>query len=196
MLVVVHEPPRGTSPQLSPTQVAGAVHCTGVVTVGLQTFVQAFPSQRPGAQLTFAGVTQVPLPLHVEGGTYVDIPAQDAARHVVFTGCCAQRPPEHWPVLPQVLAAWTGQRLSAPDCTGEQVPRVAGRSQVWQAAVQALLQQNPCAQNPLEHSSATPQGCPRPFFPQDPAPVCPQTFGSTHWAFVLHDVKHWSTLQR
>lgn len=67
MLVVVHEPPRGTSPQLSPTQVAGAVHW--FMPMGLQTFVQAFVSHRPGAQLTFAGVTQVPLPLHVEGGT-------------------------------------------------------------------------------------------------------------------------------
>lgn len=86
--------------------------------------------------------------------------------------------------------------MSGPDCTGEQVPRVAGRSHVWQAAVQALLQQNPCAQKPLEHSSAAPHGCPSPFFPQDPAPVCPHTLGSTHWAFVLHDVKHWSTLQR
>ena len=162
-------PPRGTSPQLLPTQVAGAVHWFAID--GSQLLTQAAPSHRPGAQFMLVGVTHVPLPLQVEAGTSVDVPMQLAALQFVPDGWTAHRPPAHWPVVPHVVAVWTGHRLSAPDCTGEQVPRVAARLQDWQAPVQALLQQTPCAQKLLPHSSAAAHGWPSPFLPHEPAAV-------------------------
>jgi hypothetical protein len=50
--------------------VAGAVHWALVVQVLLH--VRVVVSQRPGAQLVFPGVVQVPEPLHVDGGTRVE----------------------------------------------------------------------------------------------------------------------------
>jgi hypothetical protein len=72
----------GKSPHDPFTHVAGAVHCESVVHVLLQ--VKLPVSQRPGAQLTTPGVTQVPLPLHMDGGVRVDAEGHRGAMHWVF----------------------------------------------------------------------------------------------------------------
>ncbi len=62
-------------------QVAGAVHWALVVHVLLQ--FRVVVSQRPGAQLAMPGVTQVPVPLHAEGGVRVEAVGQLGAAHCV-----------------------------------------------------------------------------------------------------------------
>ena len=89
-MVALQGPPVACSPQDPATQVAGAVHCALVVQVLLQ--VKVVASQRPGTQLVTAGVTQVPVPLHSDGGVRVDTVAQAGARHWVLV---LQR--AHWP---------------------------------------------------------------------------------------------------
>jgi hypothetical protein len=103
MAVAVQAPPTPTSPHDPLTQVAGAVHCALVVQVLLHVSVVA--SQRPGAQLVFAGVVHVPLPLHVDGGTRVEAFMQLGARHWVPEAQRAHCPAAHWPVVPQVDCA-------------------------------------------------------------------------------------------
>ena len=75
----MHDPPFGSSPHEVPTQVAGAVHI--VLVVQLLTQVRVALSQRPGAQFAVAGVGQLPLPSHVEGGRRVEAVRQAAAKH-------------------------------------------------------------------------------------------------------------------
>lgn len=72
-------PPAGSSPHELPTQDAGAVHIVLVVQVLLQLSVVA--SHRPGAQLVTGGVTQVPVPLQVDGGVRVDAVGQAGGAH-------------------------------------------------------------------------------------------------------------------
>ncbi|MES1206402.1 MAG: hypothetical protein ABUS79_10735 [Pseudomonadota bacterium] len=75
-------------------------------------------------------------------------------------------------------------------------PKEPARLQARQAAVQALLQQTPCEQKLLEHSEAAEQVAPLALRPQLlMAPFMPQIFGGTHWALVVHEVKHRLALQ-
>jgi len=90
---MVQEPPFGSRPHEVPTQVAGAVHIALVVQLFTQ--VRVAESQRPGAQFAVAGVGQLPLPSHVEGGRRVEAVRHAAARHCVPAGYRAQAPPAH-----------------------------------------------------------------------------------------------------
>lgn len=178
------------------TQLAGAVHWALVVQVLLQ--FRVVVSQRPGAQLVTAGVTQVPVPLHVEGAVLVEAVGQLGAAHWVPAGWRAHWPAAHWPVVPQVDAACTAHRLcgSGPVFTLLQVPAVPFRLQARQAVLHALLQQTPSAQNMLPHSALAPQGAPSGLRPQLLImPFMPHVFGAMHWALVVHDPKQTLALQ-
>ena len=72
-------------------------------------------------------------------------------------------------MVPHVAGAVTGQRPpgSTPLATLEQLPTVPARLHARQAAVQALLQQTPCAQKVLAHSVPAEQVAPFGFKPQE-----------------------------
>jgi hypothetical protein len=125
------------------------VHCAFVVQVLLH--VKVVVSQRPGAQPATAGVTHIPVPLHIDGGVLVDAVAQAGGIHWVVVPQRAHCPAAHCPVVPQVDWACTAHMPcgSAPLATLLQMPFVVGRLQAWQAVLHALLQQTPCAQNVL-----------------------------------------------
>ena len=172
------------------------MHCALVVQVLLQ--VSDVASQRPGAQFAFPGVTQVPVPLQVDGGCRVDAVGQLAATHCVPDARTAHCPAAHWPVVPQVACAWTAHMPcgSAPLFTLVQMPFVAGKLQAWQAVLHALLQQTPCAQKLLRHSLPAEHVAPGGLRPQLLIiPFMPQTRGDTHWASVVHELKHLVALQ-
>jgi hypothetical protein len=163
------------------TQTAGDVHCALVVHTLLQ--VSAVASQRPGAQLIAAGVTQIPAPSHAAGGVRVDALAQLAGLHCVPATQRAHCPPAHWPVVPQVACAWAAHRPrgSAPLLTLVQVPAVPARLQARQAVLQALLQQTPCEQKLLVHSAAAEHAAPNGLRPQLlTMPFMPQNAGAMH----------------
>jgi hypothetical protein len=62
--------------------------------------------------------------------------------------------------------------------------------QAWQAVLQALLQQTPCAHWPLAHWFAFEQGWPVAFLPQELAtPPMPQVLGETHCVSLVQAVK-------
>jgi hypothetical protein len=192
----VHAPPGGNRPHDPFTQVAGAVHWAFVVHVLLHADVAV--SQRPGAHPVIAGVTQVPVPLHVDGGVRVDAVEQLATMHWVPEAKRAHCPAAHCPVVPQVDCAWTAHSRcgSAPLLTLLQFPVVPARLQAWQAVLQALLQQTPCAQKLLAHSVAAEQTAPNAFNPQLLIiPFMPQMFGEMHCALVVHEPKHLLALQ-
>jgi hypothetical protein len=117
-----------------------------------------------------APAAQVPLPLQNEAATELP-PLQLAPAHWVVAGYSRQAPaPLQVPSRPQVVVAWAGQRASGstpPSGTLPQVPAMPGRLQLWQVAVQALLQQTPWAQKLLAHSSARVQMAPSDLLPQD-----------------------------
>jgi hypothetical protein len=65
--------------------------------------------------------------------------------------------------------------------------------QDWQVPVHALLQQTPCAQMLLSHSSPTLQFWPFGFFPHE---LRSHTRGDTHWLLLLQLVKQSFALHR
>jgi len=184
-LVVAHVPPFAMSPHELFTHVFGAVQSAFVVHELMH--MRAVASHRPGAQFTFAGVTQVPLPSHFDCGFSAGRggpPAtQLAAAHTVLAENLAHWPAAHMPVFPQVFWA-AGMHLfwgSAPLCTLVQVPAVPDRLQAEHAFVQALSQHLPCAQCPEPHSLSPEQSAPRGFGPHWlMLPFWPQMFGATH----------------
>jgi hypothetical protein len=196
-LVAVHEPPAACRPQDPFTHVAGAVHCALVVHVFRQ--VSVVVSQRPGAQLAFAGVTHMPVPLHVAGGVRVDAVGQLAAAHWVPEAYRAHWPAAHWPVVPQVVATCAAHMPcgSGPVATLVQVPLLLARLQAWQGKLQALLQHTPWAQVDVVHSVPTEQEAPGGFRPQLLImPFMPQMLGGMHSTPVaLQAVKHLLALQ-
>ena len=70
-----------------------------------------------------------------------------------------------------------------------QVPKLPAMLQEWQAVLQAVPQQMPCAHCALEHWLLFEQGWPLGFVPQEPAtPFIPQVLGDTHCASLLQAV--------
>jgi hypothetical protein len=126
---------------------------------------------RNGEQAWVAPGRQVPLPSQNEAATALS-PLQAGAAHWVVAAYSRQPPlPLQVPSRPQVLVGWAAQRASGstpPGATLLQVPTAPGMLQLWQVAVQALLQQTPWAQKLLRHSSPRAQIWPRPFRPQEP----------------------------
>ena len=79
---------------------------------------------------------------------------QVAAVQVVPLAYFWQVPAWHFPLVPQVDVPWSLQMPAGsvvPVATLVQVPIVPASEQDWQAPVQALSQQKPCAQKPLRH---------------------------------------------
>jgi hypothetical protein len=79
--------------------------------------------------------------------------------------------PSQVPSVPHELACWSVHDpcgSGPPAGLGAQVPREVDSAQLWQAPVQAELQQTPSAQNPLLHSLPAEQGWPFDFGPQLP----------------------------
>lgn len=197
-LLVVHEPPLGSRPHEPFTHIAGEVHWGGVVVAVVQLLVQfnVVVSHLPGAQLVFAGVTHVPVPLQAEGGRRVDAVGQAAGKHWVPDGWKAHAPPAHCPVVPQELAAVEAQRPSPPELMLLQTPTEPARLHALQAAVQAALQQTPWAQKLLLHSFPAEHVAPFGFRPQLLImPFMPQMLGAMHWALVVQAVKQRLALQ-
>jgi hypothetical protein len=97
----------------------------------------------------------VPAPSQVEAPVKVTDPVgQVAAEQVVPLAYFWQAPAWHFPLVPQVAVPWSLQMPAGsvvPVATLVQVPIVPASEQDWQAPVQALSQQKPCAQKPLLH---------------------------------------------
>jgi hypothetical protein len=146
--------------------------------------VHAPLAQIPG-QLWLACDAQSPAPSQIEAGVrpVEGAPlAQEAAWHCVPKGHFAHCPAWHWPVFPQV--DWTcaphipcGSALAV---IPTQVPRLPAMLQEWQAVLQALLQQTPCAHCPLWHWLAVEHGWPTGFLPHELTPPIPQEKGARH----------------
>ena len=153
---------------LGAAQSASAVHDV-LQTLAPQTYV-------PHEEVVV--VWHVPVPLQVRGGVYVE-PAQLSATQTVPLAYRRHAPPpSHVPSVPQVedplSAHWPSG--SSPAGTSTHVPAVAAMPQDRQLPVQAVRQQVPCSQKPLEHSAAAVHVAPLGRLPQLP-PV--QTLGAT-----------------
>ena len=163
-----HLPPFSRLPQEPALQTVPPAHWVSLPQVPRQ----LLPLQPlKGAQLRVPDAGQVPL-LHLAAIVPTLLAASHLApRQVVLLSYLAQAPlPSHLPLVPQVLAAWTGQPESAtPAAVGTHLPRVAGFEQLWQAPVQALSQQTPSTQKALSHSEFMVQVWPGPNLPQLPA---------------------------
>jgi hypothetical protein len=98
-------------------------------------------------------------------------------------------------LVPQVVEAWVTQAPAGsalPAATLVQAPVVPDSAHDLHEAVQALLQQTPCAQKPLWHSTAVEQEAPFSFLPQE---LVLHTLGVKHWELVVHTVKQVLPLQ-
>ena len=129
------------------------------------------------------------MPLQVRAGVAVE-PEQLAATQMVPLAYCRHAPPpSQAPSVPQVEAPLSAHwpRGSSPAGTSVQVPAVAVIPQERQLPVQAVRQQVPCSQKPLEHSVAPVQAVPLGFLPQLP-PL--QTLGATQSALVAQVARH------
>jgi len=121
-------------------------------------------------------VWQVPVPLQVRAGVNV-APAQLCGTQMVPLAYSRHDPPPsaHWP---------SG---SSPAGTSRQVPAEPARPHDRQLPEQAVRQQVPCSQKPLEHSAAPVQVAPFGRLPQLP-PV--QTLGATQSASAVQVPRH------
>jgi hypothetical protein len=140
----------------------------------------------------------LPVPSQVEAGVATAVAAaQLAPMQVVPARYFWQAPlPSQWPLLPQDAAPASLQVFCgsvAPTATLVQVPSEVVSAQDWQAPVQALLQQIPCAQNPLRHWAAVAQEAP--WFSRPQVFLVPQLYVDAHWALVEQTLKHWVPLQ-
>ena len=124
------------------------------------------------------------MPLHVRAGVNV-VPLQLGATHTVPLAYSRQAPPpSQLPSAPQVAAPLSAHcpSGSAPAATSVHVPAVPVIPHERQLPVQAVRQQVPCSQKPLEHSAAAVHAAPLGRLPQLP-PV--QTLGATQFASVV-----------
>jgi hypothetical protein len=79
-----------------------------------------------------------------------------------------------------------------PLATFVQIPSVPESAQDWQAPVQALSQQTPCAQKPLLHWLAAEQIAPLLEGPQE---LLAHRLGVRHWLSAVQALKHLLPLQ-
>ena len=85
------------------------------------------PPHRYGEQFSTCGTAQLPEPLHDAVGWNDDAEAQAGPPHCVVLPACAQTPPLHRPVLPQMLIVGFEQRpcgSAVLSLTVLQVPRL------------------------------------------------------------------------
>jgi len=177
--------PIGFLPQLPERQVFGLVQSVLVV----QVVRQAPPVPHTNGSHDDGDVVwQVPVPLQVRAGAYVD-PTQVAAAQTVPVAYSRQAPlPSQLPSVPQVDAPLSVHWFSgsAPTATNEQVPAVPDSAHDRQVPVQLELQQTPCWQRPDAHSVPPAQVVPSGFFVHWPAL---QMLGAMQSALVVQVVK-------
>ena len=104
-------------------------------------------------------------------------------------------PAWHLPFVPQLAPPASAQRPAgsgAPVVTFVHVPSVPVRAHDWQAPVQALSQQTPCAQNVEPHSVPTEHEAPLFLRPHE-LPL--QTFGVRQFVVFVHALKQDVPLQ-
>ena len=138
--------------------------------------MQAPAEHAYGTQLTPVPFPQVPEPLQT--CVSATLPWQIALPQLVPEGQSWQLPaPSHAPLVPQVDAAWVAHWAagSVPAATGPQVPSAPppfmAAVHAMQVPVQAVLQQTPLAQKPLEHWLASVQGLPSPTLTTQAPPL-------------------------
>jgi hypothetical protein len=140
----------------------------------VQMVLQAVGPQMKGVQELVAGVTQVPVPLQFDASCSVAV-AQLCAMHCVPLAHFRQAPlPSQKPSRPQLAMLAAAQRAVGsvePLGTSTQVPGDAATLHELQSAVQAVLQQTPCAQNPELQPALVVQTAPMDSRPQLPAPA-------------------------
>jgi hypothetical protein len=96
--------------------------------------------------------------------------------------------PSQNPSVPQVEAAVLGHPADGPMGTALHLPTLPEFAHDWQAPVQAMSQQKPCAQIPVTHSVPSPHDWPLALSPQ--SPVVPlHTFGAVQSAAVVAAVQ-------
>jgi hypothetical protein len=129
-------------------------------------------------------VWQVPVPLQVRAGVNVAPVQLWGTQMVPLAYSRHAPPPSQVPSVPQVEAPLSAHwpSGSSPAGTRTQVPAVPVIPHDRQLPVQAVRQQVPCSQKPLEHSVAPVQVAPLGRFPQLP-PL--QTLGATQSASAV-----------
>lgn len=151
--------PFGLRPHEPAMQEAGAAQSLFVAQVALQAFVP----QANGKQDDDDGTPQVPAPSQVPPGTkVVPLGRQLAPWQEVPCWYFSQAPDWHLPSVPQLCVPLSVQLPagSGPEATAVHCPIVPVIAQDWQAPVQAVAQQTPCAQTDDWHSVLTEQNAP------------------------------------
>lgn len=158
----------GFLPQLPPMQVFWPVQSV----VAVQVVLQAPPVPHTnGSHCDGDVVWQVPVPLHVRAGEYVD-PTQVAVAQTVPVAYSRQPPvPSQVPSVPQPAAPLSVHWLrgSAPTGANVHVPALPASAHDRQVPVQLELQHTPCWHRPDAHSVPPAQMVPSGFFVHWPA---------------------------
>jgi hypothetical protein len=177
--------PTGFLPQLPLRQVFGVVQSAVVPHI----MRQAAPGPHwYGAQVDGDVVWQVPVPLQVWAGEYVE-PVHDAATQTVPAAYSRQWPsPSQAPSLPQLPAPLSSHWFSgsAPTPTNAQVPALPASAHDRHVPVQLELQQTPCWQSPEAHSTPPVQAVPSGFLVHWPVL---QMLGAVHSASAEQPVR-------
>jgi hypothetical protein len=129
----------------------------------LQVALQALTPQPNGKQEVEPGTTQVPAPSQLPPGVkVVPLVGQVAPWQAVPCWYFSQAPAWHLPSVPQLWLPLSRQEPagSGPEPTAVHWPIVPLSAQDWQAPVQAVAQQTPCAQTVDWHSVPTEQKAP------------------------------------
>jgi hypothetical protein len=138
----------------------------------------------------------VPAPSQVEVPVNVTpAPGQLALLHEVPLTYFWQAPAWHFPFVPQLAAPWSLQipaGSTVPLATFVQLPRVPDSAHDWQAPLQALSQQIPCAQKPLLHWLLAEQVAP---LLDGPHELLEHRLGVRHWLSAVQALKHLPPLQ-
>jgi hypothetical protein len=136
----------------------------------VQVALQALTPQANGKQEVGPGTTQVPAPSQLPPPVNVVPPAgQLAPWQAVPCWYFSQAPAWHLPSVPQPGAPLSTQLPagSGPEATAAHWPMVPGMAHDWQAPVQAVAQQTPCAQTVDWHSAPVEQKAPSGLRPHE-----------------------------
>jgi hypothetical protein len=149
-LAALHEPPFAfLATQAVAEQKSPAMQSVSAA----QVILHAGDPHTNGAQLLVAAVGHAPAPLQLAAAVAMPL-VQLAVRHDVVDDARAQTPPTaHAPVLPHTEPVMQRESV-VPAVMAAQVPLVPpvfAAEHALHAVVQALLQQNPSAQNPDVH---------------------------------------------
>lgn len=157
-------------PQLPCTHLRPLTQSASVLHVGKQRFVPALHEN--GAQTVEGPALQAPAPSQAKVSVTAS-PEHLPALQMVPASYERHFPaPSQVPSRPQVDAScvghWVAIRGFTPDGVNVQVPSAVGRPQDMQLSPQALSQQKPSAQKPVEHWALQVHACPLDLF-RDPS---------------------------